>query len=160
MKNSNKKIITIAASFLTGTIIGNVINIWKCIGQDKKVERLEGYYDLLNDWLELRQHGKTLEQYFIENDYKEIVIYGFGELGMHLYEELKSSHVNVKYAIDKNCQGAYCGLDITDINQEIDDKAEIVVVTPTFAFDEIKDSIQDKFICPIVSLKEIITECM
>lgn len=122
---------------------------------DEKLNRLRGYYSLLNQWLQLKQSGISLEQYFIGHSYKTIAIYGLGELGMRLQEEIKGSAVNMHCAIDKKAEEVYSDIKVyypEDCPKDID----VIVVTPTFAFEKIREELSRYTDCPIISLEEIL----
>ncbi len=124
----------------------------------EKVDKFKGYYNMLNQWLLLKQEGKSLEKYFTENGYKTIAIYGMGEMGNRLYDELKnSSVVEIKYAIDKNAAGTYSELDVIDVDDEMDE-VDVIVVSAIFAFDEIEEELSAKTDCPIISLEDVVYE--
>ena len=59
----------------------------------------------LKRWLENRNQNKTFSDYFHEYGYQKIAIYGVGDLGKLLYEEIKDSDVEVKYFVDRNAEG-------------------------------------------------------
>jgi len=123
-----------------------------------KVDKFKTYYKMLNQWLALKQEGKSLEKYFEENGYKTIAIYGMGEMGNRLYDELKNSKVvEVKYAIDKNASSTYSELDVIDVDDEMDE-VDAVVVSAIFAFDEIEEDLGAKVDCPVVSLEDVVYE--
>lgn len=124
----------------------------------EKVDKFKGYYNMLNQWLILKQGGKSLEQYFVENDYKTVAIYGMGEMGNRLYDELKDSDkVEVKYAIDKNAASTYSELEVLESEDDLPE-VDVVVVTATFAFDEIEEELSEKIDYPIVSLDDVVYE--
>lgn len=127
------------------------------LGTDKKTEKFKQYYYMMNEWLRLKQEGKTLEKFFLSNGYKNIAIYGIGEVGNRLYSELKNSNVNVKYAIDKNAGFVDGDLEIKDIEDDIED-VDAIVVTAIFAFNEIVEDMETKVSCPVISLEDIIYE--
>lgn len=152
-----KNILGIAAGMGTASLITGK-KMQKLMEQEiKKVDKFKKYYNLLNQWLALKQQGKSLEMYFLENQYKTIIIYGMGEIGNRLYEELKNSRIEIKYAIDKNVIIEYDDLEIMELSNSME-QADVVVVTAIFAFDEIKKSIEDKFQCDIISLEDVIFE--
>ena len=135
-----KNILGIAAGMGTASLITGK-KMQKLMEQEiKKVDKFKKYYNLLNQWLALKQQGKSLEMYFLENQYKTIIIYGMGEIGNRLYEELKNSRIEIKYAIDKNVIIEYDDLEIMELSNSME-QADVVVVTAIFAFDEIKKSI-------------------
>ena len=80
-----------------------------------------------------------------------------GELGNHLYEELKNSSIQVKYAIDKNVDSTFSDLEVCSLEDELED-VDVVVVTAVFAFDEIVDEISDRVNCPVISLEDVVYE--
>ena len=112
---------------------------------------------MLNQWLVLKQEGKSLEQYFIENGYKTVAIYGMGEMGNRLYDELKDSSIEVKYAVDQNAASTYSELEVFEKEDAFED-VDVMVVTAIFAFDEIEEEIGDKIKFPIISLEDVVYE--
>lgn len=136
--------------------VGTVSN--KMVGEkEEKVNKFKSYYNVLNQWLALIHEGKTLDQYFEVNNYKTVAIYGMGELGNRLYEELKDASVQVKYAIDKNADSTFSDLDVKSLDDELED-VDVVVVTAVFAFDDVVDEISEKVTCPVISLEDVVYE--
>ena len=124
---------------------------------NEKLERLRGYYSLLNQWLQLKHLDISLDKYFFNHSYHTVAIYGMGELGMRLYEELKGSEVKVRCAIDKKADSIYSDLEVyclEDCPKDID----VIVVTPTFAYGEIKEELSCYVDCPIISLEDVLFE--
>lgn len=122
-----------------------------------KVDKFKGYYNMLNQWLILKQEGKSLDEYFKKNNYKTVAIYGMGEMGNRLYDELKDSDIEVKYAVDQNAASTYSELEVVDKDDCFDD-VDVMVVTATFAFDEIEEEISSKCSFPLVSLDDVVYE--
>lgn len=123
----------------------------------QKVDKFKGYYSMLNQWLTLKQEGKSLEKYFVDNGYKNIAIYGMGEMGNRLYDELKGSSIKVAYAVDQNAASTYSELEVIEPEDELKE-VDVLIVTATFAFDEIEKELSDKVTCPIVSLEDVVYE--
>lgn len=122
-----------------------------------KINKFKGYYQILNQWLALSQEGKSVALFFEERGYKDIAIYGMGEMGNRLYEELKKSNINVKYAVDKTAYFIYPELEIIEMEENLElPKVDIIVVTATFAFDEIEKELKERTDNPVVSLEDII----
>lgn len=122
-----------------------------------KVDKFKGYYNMLNQWLCIKQEGKSLVAYFKENGYKTVAIYGMGEMGNRLYDELKNTEIEVKYAIDKNAVCTYSELQVFEVEDDLPE-VDVVVVTATFAFDEIEEELSEKVAMPIVSLEDVVYE--
>ncbi len=126
--------------------------------KEEKIDKFKGYYQLLNQWLILKQEGKLLDQYFVDNEYRTVAIYGMGEMGNRFYNELKNSDkVQVKYAIDQNTRNVYSELEVLALEDELP-KVDVIVVTATFAFYEIEKKLSKKVTCPVVSLEDIVLE--
>jgi len=68
-------------------------------------KKLALMYPVVLKWLKIRQKGHSLSEYFISNNIQTIAIYGMGELGCRLYDELEDSSVRIKYLIDRNPNG-------------------------------------------------------
>lgn len=119
--------------------------------------RLDKYYRVLNYWLSVKISGRGLEEYFTENNYKKIAIYGLGELGRRVYEELWDTSIEVKYGIDKDAATATLGLDIVAIDDYLDD-VDVIVVTPLFDYENIKKDLLKRIECDIVSLEDVICD--
>lgn len=113
------------------------------------------YYKLLDRWLLLKEQGKGIERFFLENGYRKVAIYGMAALGKHLYEELKDSTVEVVYAIDRR-QGLQCGkLEVRSPDAEICG-CDIIIVTAAYDFENIVKEMEGKTDIPIVSLQDVI----
>ncbi|MBP5385603.1 MAG: hypothetical protein J6Y57_11625 [Lachnospiraceae bacterium] len=124
----------------------------------EKVDKFKGYYNMLNQWLMLKQDGKNLSAYFKANDYRTIAIYGMGEMGNRLYDELKGTDIEIKYAVDKNAASTYSELDVVDPDDCRFEDVDCIVVTATFAFDEIAEKLEKEVSFPIVSLEDVVYE--
>lgn len=83
-----------------------------------------------------------------------------GEIGNRLYEELKdSSKIEVKYGIDNNALDTYSELEVLSLEEYTDlaaDDIDVIVVTATFAFDDIKKSLSELLDCNIISSEDVV----
>ena len=109
----------------------------------KKVHEL---YMAFDQWLRIRQEGKTLAEYFEKNNYKTAAIYG-----------MKDSDITVSYIIDKNADSIYADVDVVTPDDELG-PVDVIVVTAIYYFDEIEENLSGKIDCPIVSLEDILYE--
>lgn len=122
---------------------------------EKSEKRLLGYYDILVKWMDIIHKNKSLEQYFLQEGIRKIAIYGMGELGVQLLLELKDSSIEVKYAIDQNTENIIEGIKVYKPEDTLD-KVDAVIVTPIFAFDAIKEIMENKTSCRILSLEDVV----
>lgn len=117
----------------------------------------EEYYILLNKWLEMNQNNKSVAEYCKEHNYNKIVIYGMGNLGERLYDELKKTSCKVIGFIDSNSYKTITeklqNLSIDKV-KELQKEIDIIIVTPINYYKEIynnlkKSGIESKIECLI-----------
>lgn len=154
-----KKALTGIVGGMIGAVIG-VAGIKKM--NDKVIKEKENtkqiykkYYDILNYWMEANMRGKSISVCLQEKGYQNIVIYGMGEMGNRLYEQLRETDIHVMYAIDKNPVSGYSELNVVGASMETTG-VDAVIVTPVYDFDKIKGDLEGSFDCTILSLEEII----
>lgn len=154
-----KKIGTILATTGIGIAVGyavdKIIRTKSLNYETERVEKFKMYYNLLNQWLSIKQEGQSLSRFFLDNNYKTIAIYGMGELGNRLFLELKDSTIVVKYAIDQEAGYTYSDMEVLSLDNELEN-VDAVIVTPIFAYRDISEKLSDKVNCPIISLEEVI----
>lgn len=125
--------------------------------KNAKVDKFRTYYNMLNQWLALKQENRNLSEYFNGNNYKTIAIYGMGEIGTRLFAELKDSDIEVVCAIDKDVSNTYTELNVIDPEDSIPE-VDVIVVTAAFAFEEIVGNLKNKINVPIVSIEDVLYE--
>ena len=54
----------------------------------ERLAKFEDYFAIVNKWLKNRNQHISVADYFKNNHYEKIAIYGMGEIGKRLYEEL------------------------------------------------------------------------
>lgn len=110
---------------------------------------------LFNQWLMTKQEGKTLEDYLKREEINTVAIYGMSYVGERLYDELKTSGISVKYAIDKNAEGIYSEIDIVQPEEELE-KVDAIIVTAIYYYDEIAEMLEKKTDARILSLEDVL----
>lgn len=155
MKKGTLAVISTIVGAIAGAVGSSYRGTKKIEQKSIKVDKFKAYYNVLNQWLILKQEGKNLSDYFVRNGYHTIAIYGMGEMGNRLYDELKNSEIKVKYAIDKNASNIYAELDIYDMSEELE-TVDAIVVSAIFTFDEVKESLSEKTASPIISLEDVV----
>lgn len=144
----------------TGVIIGRR---WKARGVEveygelrKRLAKFEDYFAVANKWLKNRNNGINVSEYFQKNGYENIAIYGMGELGRRLYEELKMQGVMVEYAFDRNAQRIDPKLKVCSVEGTIP-PVDVIVITPMFDYSTIEESLKKVTDCDIVSISDVVT---
>lgn len=155
MKKGTVAVLSSVLGFMAGAIGQGYLKNKTIQEKNGKVDKFKNYYNMLNQWLALKQEGKSLEQYFVDNNIKTIAIYGMGEMGNRLYDELKDSSIEVKYAIDKNADSTYAEVDVYELEDSLED-VDAIIVTAIFAFDEIEENISEAVDYQILSLEDVV----
>lgn len=157
MKKSGVKCLL---SFIAGSVItGGIIQKKSCKDLSdtrKKVEKYRNYYEMLGQWISLKNRGVKIEKYFMDNDIHNIAIYGMGNVGVHLYNELKDSKVKVDYCIDQGARMLSTeGYDIKELS-DILPKVDAIVVTACFDYENIEGNLKQYVDYPVLALDEIL----
>ena len=100
MKKAVCAITAFIVSFFAGAgMVGNFM--LKSVNKSQEMsDKHLSLYMITNDWLRLKQDGKSMIAYFEREKYKKIAIYGMHYMGMSLLNELKNSEIEVLYGID------------------------------------------------------------
>lgn len=112
---------------------------------------------LMNQWVKIKQNGKSVAEYFTKHSYKQIAVYGMSHMGGTLVNELKGTFVTVQYGIDTKPDEAYSDIVVFSPDQKLPD-VDAIVVTAVSAFCEIEKMLREKVCCPVLSLEEILYE--
>lgn len=123
-------------------------------------DKFREYYSCFDNWLMLLEKGVCIAEYFEKKKIKEIIIYGWGPLGKHLYEELEGSSIKVKTVIDRCAESIHDNEIVMTLN-EVKSINSPIVITPYYYFDEITQEIEGRFgkkRC--ISLDDIILELL
>lgn len=151
--------------FAIGILIGLIAGVIACyVIEEQKINELQEkgraikfqeYYKILLQWLALKHDSVSLSNYFIDNNYNKIAIYGMGEIGNRLVAELNNSGIDVVYAIDQSGNAAYSDIIVYTLEDELP-FADVIIVTTTFIFRDIKKKLEKKTDIPIVSLNDVV----
>lgn len=135
--------------FLGGKMLVGMINDYK-----KRMERNCSNMMLFNNWLEFLYSGGSIEQYFHDNGYKRIMIYGNGYIGKRLVQALADSDIEVAAVMDKSASAEENGT-VIGTDSKIPD-VDCIVITPIYFYDDILDMLQEKTNVPVVSMQTVI----
>lgn len=123
--------------------------------RDARIDKFKNYFDLTNEWIRLKNQGIRLEKFFMDNGWSEIAIYGMGELGNRLAEELKNSSITVKYAIDRKTGMTHPEIEVLELGDTLP-PVDVIVITPFFMYDVIEEELMDLVSYSIVSIEDVI----
>lgn len=122
--------------------------------QNKKINKFKQYYEILNFWLKATFEGKSIEKVIMQQGYKTIAIYGMGEIGQRLFENLKNTDIEVAYIIDEGVS-YFDELEIKNIGDELS-PVDLIVITPIFDYEIISKKLSFYYQYKICSIKDII----
>lgn len=155
MKKEKLILMTIPLTTISSILVTSKILNKAIYQKNSKIEKFKSYYDMLNQWIIIKQNGKSLEEYFIKNNYKKIAIYGMGEMGKRLYDDLKNTNIEIKYAVDKNATAIYSDLNIINVEDNFE-IVDVIIITAIFDFKQIFNDIKNKCNFDIISLEDVI----
>lgn len=151
-----------------GLLVGSVMvisfmGIWKIIvkagttiaEKNKLVDKYKLYFCLNNRWISLKESNRRLSKYFVENQIKSIAVYGLGDIGLNLCDEIMKDGIEVKYAFDRSLIRYESLIPIKKLEDELEEVDAVVVSIPD-EFEAIRNSIEAKFSCPIISIDDIV----
>ncbi|MCR2045722.1 glycosyltransferase [Acetatifactor muris] len=125
--------------------------------QEQEAEKYKRLFGLMNRWLKLKQRGKSLADWFSKKGLVNIAIYGMGEVGECLVDELKDSPVHVVYGIDRY-SGIRCSLkEVVSLNDTLKE-VDAIVITTVHHTDDIKMDLSGKVASLLILLEDIIFE--
>ena len=120
--------------------------------------KYEKYFQLMYYWMDLRNKGIRIADYLNNRNWTTIGIYGWGNIGKLLFDELCSSNIEVKCIIDNNSKekGVINSQQLID-NRHLYD-VDRIIVTPYLDLESIKDSLKGFFNDDIISIESILDE--
>lgn len=156
-----KKGIISAVSLLAGAAFGAGA-VGKMQGEKQKKawemsDKHLALFQMMNQWVKVKQEGKNLAAYFKREGFENIAIYGMSYAGETLVDELKDTGIHVRYGIDRNADSIYADVDVVSPEDDLP-KVDVVVVTAITFFDEIEEMLSGKAGCPVISLEDILYE--
>lgn len=156
-----KKVAISALSAVIGAAAGAVATgkeARKTVDKTQKMsDKHLALFLMMNRWVEVKQDGKDLADYFRRKGYKNIAIYGMSYAGERLLHELKGSDIQVKCGIDQKADEIYSEVDMITLDEEIP-QVDVIIVTSIYFFDEIKEKLEALTDAPLISLEDVLYE--
>ncbi|SFB11918.1 Glycosyltransferase WbsX [Selenomonas ruminantium] len=108
-------------------------------------------------WMSIRERGGCIADWLEKYDIREVAIYGLGYLGRHLLVELKHSHIEVKYVIDKKADNIFAEYPLYNLRDDMP-KVDAIIITPAGQYDAIRCELHRFVSYKTISLEHILTE--
>ena len=101
------------------------------------------YMHYFDKWMENREHGHWIADYFTQNGAPSIAIYGCGMLGRHLIWELEKMKYPISWIMDKGDSSSVMSRKTIGVNEVANaPKVDLIIVTAMADYEEI-----EKFFC-------------
>lgn len=155
MKKVFYGIITVLAGIAVGVMGTQKLLLDPLRKNQENAEKFQMLFQMMDQWVRLKQEGVNLSRFFVENGYKKIAIYGMGLAGETLSNELRGTGVEVAYAIDRNKYGVATDLDVYSPDEDIPE-VDAIIVSAIAYFDEVLTKLEGKMDCPIISLEDVV----
>lgn len=115
------------------------------------------YLDMMNQWLILKQEGKSIAGYLNRKQYQSIAVYGMSIYGRHVIRELRGTDIEIKYGIDRKVMKPYEGICVLQPLCQLP-PVDIVICTVLHDLEGIRKALADLIDSPVVSLEEVVFE--
>ena len=152
----NKFQIKIVLGVLIASILKIICVYDRSIDQERlKSRKFFSMFRVMDKWMEAKQNGKSMAQGLLKCGYSTVAIYGIHYLCERLVAELKESGVTVLYAIDKNISSSNSGIQVFRPDGTLP-QTDVIIVASTIYFYNMKQKMQGKVSCPIISIEEAV----
>lgn len=121
----------------------------------EKFQKEQNYKRILEKWMVLRDRRISVEKYFLNKHLKNIIIYGGGILGKHLYYELQESNIKVKCFMDKYSKAEIRGVETVAPGAYIG-TVDAIIVTPIMEYIQIREQLKGLYSCEIISIESVL----
>ncbi len=144
-----------AAAFAAGQVLGVKRKEAEYKELSDRLAKFEDYFAISNKWLKNKNMGINILDYFRRHNYETISIYGMGELGKRLYEDLKNQGKEVAFVMDKSAKGIDPNLNVCNIGEKLPE-VDVIVITPTFDYSSIEEQLKKVTDAEIISIKDVV----
>ena len=124
-------------------------------------EKYHVQYQMLYQWVRLKQHGIRLGSFFNEHNMRNIAIYGIGEIALVLYDELRNDNtINLVCGIDMETRKRCGEIKVVSLEElaKFND-IDVVVVTPVSEYGNIERNVKKYYKGKIISLDDVVFGC-
>lgn len=119
------------------------------------VDKSFEFYHILIHWLQLEQEKKKIVEYFEQNEYRTVAVYGMKEMGVLLCNKLRYEGIDVRYAIDKNADEINADIEIVKPTSEMSE-VDVIIVTAIHYFNSIYMELHELTEAEIVSIEDVL----
>lgn len=106
-------------------------------------DRNKKKFELMCQWMKLKIRGISLMEFFRDRRIHSIAIYGMGEIGQLMYDELAmENEALIRYAIDQSGIRYAESLPVYCLDRNLP-KVDVIVITPVLITDQLEEQIYE-----------------
>lgn len=124
---------------------------------ENRCKRDKQYLDMMDQWLILKQEGKSIAGYLAAKGYQTIAVYGMAVCGRHVIRELRETDITVVYGIDRKKMNPYMGIEVRQPVGELP-WVDAIVNAAIFDHTNIQRMLTQLTDIPVVSLEDVVFE--
>jgi len=121
----------------------------------REARRFKRHADIFKKWLLLEKKNHNICDIFLTNKEKKFAIYGYGQMGMLLMQDMLSQGIHLQYIIDKNADKIKCDLPIYKLEDAIP-QIDILIVTIEDVYPIAKNISQRFPNCEIIRIDDLV----
>lgn len=149
-------IILALLSFGCGICLTYKRTLKEIIKVSETYEKFYSMYQMLERFIYCKQTGCSIGDYLRQNGITKVAIYGCGDVGRILYNELLCEKIEIGYGIDRNTKLDF-PIEIRSLDENLD-KVDAVIVTSIAYFSDIEVELKKILDCRILALDDVIYE--
>lgn len=115
------------------------------------------YEKICEEWEKISNKGHKIWEYLLNHKYRKIAIYGIGNLGIKVYEEIEESPIEISYVVDRNSSYIEEVLKVVNPN-DILPEIDLLLVAVAKEEKEIINKYKEKYTFPVMGISDIINE--
>ena len=127
----------------------------KCNDYEIRLIQLKSMNRLYSLWERGKGSEKQLKEFFCKYNIESVAIYGMGKAGKMLYDEIKKTSVEVRYAIDQKADRKYKDLQVISPQSDLPE-VDLVIITVIYEYNAIARELRKKMNCLLLSLEQIL----
>lgn len=124
-------------------------------GVRMRIEQYRQYLDMMNQWLILKQEGKSIGEYLKKSQYSSVAIYGMAIYGRHTIRELEDTDITIAYGIDMKKMKPYKGIEVLQPTGKLP-PADLIINTVIHENAAIAEVLVKLTSVPVISLEDIV----
>lgn len=119
-------------------------------------DKMKYYFFFMIEWMKKKNKKRTISDFLKSRGISSVSVYGYGDIGELLCEELSQDGIDIVSVIDRNKRdGNYCFLTPDDDIPQCD----AIVVTPFLEIETIEGFLKSKVDYPVISIEDIVYDC-